>query len=627
MRKIRRQKTYTEILVFRNWEIITYLLSGIFQKFNGAIKMRVITLLSVFLLIGNIFVQAQHVDANKIEKHEKFLASDLLKGRKPGTRGDELAANYILDHFRNIGLELPLDNGMQYFELVTDVKLGENNWLKLEDSVYDIDKEYVPLSFSGNGELNADLVFAGYGFDIDNEKLQWNDYNQDISGKWIMILRGHPELDSTRSNFDDYSDDRFKVLTARDKHAGGVILVSPKGISEKDKLMKLFYDKSSNDAGIPVINITRKLADTFLAKSKMPGIDSLIQVIAVNRKPITKKLDVSLDAYVQLDKNYVKTQNVVGILESTSQNTNKEYIVIGAHYDHLGMGGHGSGSRDPDTIAVHNGADDNASGVSLIIELARELSKLEERKRSIIFVAFGAEEMGLIGSSWFVKNSPVPVENITAMVNFDMVGRFDTKTKKLSIGGVKSSLEAEELIYSSLDTSAFSLQLTSDGYGPSDHAPFYAANVPVFFVSTGAHSDYHTPFDDVEKLNINGIASIGTAFYPLIVKLINSDDRLTYADAGPKSRSRHGTRFKVTLGIVPDFANKEGKGLGVDGVRKGGPADLGGIKKGDIITALNGMSVKGIYDYMGRLKKLEPGQTITVDVFRNGKTEVLLIQL
>jgi Zn-dependent M28 family amino/carboxypeptidase len=320
---------------------------------------------------------------------------------------------------------------------------------------------------------------------------------------------------------------------------------------------------------------------------------------------------------------------VVGMLEGNDPVLKDEYIVVGAHYDHLGFGGQGSGSRMPDTVAVHNGADDNASGTALIMELAGKIaSQKKQLKRSIIFISFTGEEMGLLGSKYFTDHCPVDMKKIKAMFNFDMVGRFDKEKNAISLSGTGTSLEGDSIIRIYEKKVGFPVTHSPDGYGPSDHAAFYASNIPVFYFTTGAHTDYHTPFDDAGKLDYEKEKEIGDLGYDLIMNIDNLPHALTFRESGKKEGSgRSGRRMKVTLGIMPDFAGTEKKGLRVDGVTKEGPADKGGMLKGDIIISINGMTVGNIYEYMSRLGKLKQGQTISVEVIRNGKNEVLIIQL
>jgi hypothetical protein len=336
-----------------------------------------------------------------------------------------------------------------------------------------------------------------------------------------------------------------------------------------------------------------------------------------------------VNASAEIIQKKALTENVVGMIEGTDPVLKDEYIVIGGHYDHLGFGGPGSGSRMPDTVAVHNGADDNASGTAMVIELAGKLAAEKNRlKRSVIFIAFSGEEMGLLGSKYFTDHSPVDMKKIKAMFNFDMVGRFDKEKNSISISGTGTSLEGDSIIRMYEKQLPFTVTHSPDGYGPSDHASFYASNIPVFYFTTGAHTDYHTPFDDADKLDYGKEKEIGDFSYNIIMNIDNLPKALTFHESGKKeSAGRGGRRMKVTLGIMPDFAGTEKKGLRVDGVTKDAPADKGGMLKGDIIISINGMTVGNIYEYMSRMGKLKQGQTISVEVIRKEKNVVLIIQL
>lgn len=594
------------------------------------IKFRLPLLMAAMFYIFNIPVShaQKHAEITipELTKHLNILAHDSLKGRKPGTPEDFIAANYIREQFRNYGLKMMFSDGFQAFEVVNDVVMGEGNSLYFNGFEGKPGTDFIPVAFTKNGSAKGTVLFLGYG--IKSDSLQWNDYSKfSLKDKWVMILRGTPDIENPDPSFNSYYEDRSKVLAAKDAGAAGVILVTGKESEKDDVLMSLLFDKSISDAGIPVINIKRKVANLLLS-----GFATDIETIekSIKEMKATQNFDIPIEitSTTNIVLNRSNTMNVVAIIEGTDPKLKDEYVVIGAHYDHLGMGGHGSGSRNPDTVAVHNGADDNASGVASIIEIAGKIANNRNLiKRSVIFVAFGAEEMGILGSKYFLAHSPVPEEKIVAMVNLDMVGRFDDKTLALTIGGSGTSDQSELILNEVNKDHQLNLKLSPEGYGPSDHASFYSKNIPVFFITTSAHYDYHTPFDDVDRLNIPGQQRVCEFVYDLMVRLVASEERLGFQESGPKSGSTAGRRFKVSLGIVPDFSSTENKGVGVDNVRKGGPADMGKMLKGDFIVGLDGKPVNNIYEYMDRLKTLKAGQTVNVDIIRNGKPEVLIIQL
>ena len=583
----------------------------------------VVILLAILASCGPKFNPEITVD--DIKENMEYLASDSLRGRKPGDIGDMLSAEFIRSKFEAAGLELLFEDGFQYFNLVASAELGNGNTLTVGEKSFTAETDFLPYAFSANTKVNADVVFAGYGLEVNQDTLKWNDFSGvDVSDKWILALQGDPDLDNPNSGYLEFSSERAKGLTASDKNAAGLILVAGPKFSEKDELSSLFFDKNSSRFSIPVLQVSRAVANEILTASG-ETIESLESKMLEKASGINLATNAKVEVSVNVQLKETTTQNVVAMIPGTDDTLKNEYVVLGAHYDHLGMGGPGSGSRVVDTIAVHNGADDNASGVSAVIQLAEKIAAEKTNKRSIIFVAFGAEEMGLVGSKAFTAKPPVASEDMVGMFNFDMVGRLDEEANVLSIGGTKTSKETEQILNDL--NQGFELAMSGEGVGPSDHASFYLQNIPVFFISTGAHSDYHTPQDDVEFINFEGAKKVMDYSYALVSEVANRDEKLTFQEAGAKFQRSRGGRFKVTLGVMPDFAGLEKRGMRIDGVTKGKPAEKGGMIKGDIITAIEGKKVGNIYEYMSRLKTLEAGQTITVDVLREEKPTVLIIQL
>ena len=587
------------------------------------------SLLLIVILFSSKAIFAQYspeITTTDLQKQIGFLASDSLKGRKPGTPEDAVTAAYIRDCFSKAGLKLMFDKGFQKFEIVADVKPGKNNSISFEGVEAKQGTDFTPLSFSSSATIKAPVVFAGYGFDLDLDSLKWNDYkNIDVKGKWVIVLRGDPEPEKANSAFLAYEQERGKVLTAKDKGAAGVLLVSPSDFEKTDVIMHMQYDKSPSDAGVPVFSITRALADKLLASMNYT-IAVLETEMNENHKPVSLYLEPTVAATADVVKTRVTAQNVVGIIEGADPVLKNEYVIVGAHFDHLGMGGEGSGSRNPDTLAIHNGADDNASGTAGVIELAQKLSANRSKlKRSFVFVAFTGEEMGLLGSKEFVNKPPVDLKKVNAMINMDMIGRLNPESNTISVGGTGTSVESDSILKILEVGRPYKISHSTDGYGPSDHASFYSDNIPVFYFTTGAHEDYHTPGDDAEKINYKGEVAVLDMVYDLAIK-ISDGKRLTFREAGSKQGTRYGRNLKVTLGIVPDMVSNDNNGLRVDGVRKGGPADKAGIIKGDRVISIEGQPVTNIYDYMARLGKLKPGQVASVEIIRNEKKQILIVQ-
>lgn len=326
------------------------------------------------------------------------------------------------------------------------------------------------------------------------------------------------------------------------------------------------------------------------------------------------------------------THNILAVLPGKDKQLKNEYIVVGSHYDHLGLGGKDSGSRRPDTLGVHPGADDNASGDAVVLELAKYFKK-ERAKRSIIFAFFGAEEQGLVGSKQFLewmkqadnqrKNLPDSLKGIVAMVNLDMVGRM--RDNAMSVSGTGTSSGFKAMAEAAAEQTKLNISCTPDGYGPSDHASFVAQDIPVLFLTTGGHMEYHTPDDVPSTLNYDGMQQTLDFSKELITRLASMPTTPDYISV-PSSNTMKHAKFKVTLGLMPDVMGVSRiPGLRADIVVAGKPAHTAGIRSGDIIQEIDGKPVKNMDDYMQRLSELEPDTTIPVKVLRN--EEILTFQV
>lgn len=580
-------------------------------------------LIIVFLFSSGVNGQ---VSVKELQTDIKYLASDSLKGRLTGSPGDSLAADFIRNKLISYGL-IPLSgDGFQRFKVTKRVIAGKANSLIMNKINYTINKDFMPLAFSSNAGLESDVIFAGYGFSIKGDSLKWNDFDGiDVKGKWVMILRGDPEPENTKSQFIPFSADRDKALLAKDMGAAGVLMVSGPLSDPKDTFESLGTEGFSVD--IPVLRIKKEVADIILLKSKN-NIEALEKKLNDTRKPLSFSSNVTVSGKAEIVRELASTRNVVMLLPGQDEKLKNEYIIIGAHFDHLGMGGPGSGSRAPDTTGIHHGADDNASGVAMMIELAGKFAGTKEsHKRSIVFLAFTGEEEGLLGSKHFTDDPGINLSSVNAMINLDMIGRLN-ETNNLQIFGVGTATGLKDLIYSKSDTSVIKLTLSDEGYGPSDHSSFYGKNIPVLFYFTGAHLDYHTPTDTYDKINFDGMEKISILVFNVAEELASSTVRLQFKESGPKVETVRYRRGKgVTLGIMPDFAGVIKNGLRADFVTPGKPAALGGMQKGDIIIFINGKTVNNIQDYMFRMGQLKHGETISVEVLRNDKKVVLLIQL
>ena len=566
------------------------------------------------------------ITENEVLEHIKVLADDQLEGRFPGSKGSSRAINYIIRQFKAAGIEPAGESGyLQEFDFITGVSLGKDNYLNIEKTAYTNAVDYTPLAFSSAGEVSAPVVFAGYGLSMDEDSLKWDDYSGvDAEGKWVLIFRGDPEPDNPHSAFARHAALRKKIVVARDNGAAGILFVSPyQNQFEPEELIPRKVNHRFSNAGLPALQITRAVADSLLL-SVGASVKSIQEKIESTGKPYSFNIAETVSAKIDLVVSSVEIPNIIGILPGNDPVLKNEYIVLGAHFDHLGYGGTGSGSLQPDTVAVHNGADDNASGVAGIIELGERLAANRTAlKRSVLLMCYNAEEEGLLGSKYFIKNPLVDLENIALMINMDMIGRYNDK---LVIGGVGTSPDFETLLNEFNRSHQLEVSFSSEGFGPSDHASFYLEDVPVLFFFTGTHEDYHKPGDDWNKINAEGEVHILNYVYDIALYLNQLDEKPVFTEAGPKEQDSPRRSFKVTFGIIPSYGSSS-SGMEIDGVKKGGPAEAAGIQKGDIIIAINGGEIKDIYDYMYRLAELKAGQEVTVSVRRGEENIDLKLQL
>ncbi|MFA5814663.1 MAG: M28 family peptidase [Bacteroidales bacterium] len=590
--------------------------------FNGLI----FTFICLIPIGGCRAQNSASITSGELRKHVEYLASQELAGRYPGTPGDLAAATYIRNCFKEYGLTQLPENGFQQFQVTTGIKKGAANIFSINGQSAVADKDFTPISISDNGKVNAPIVFLGYGFRIKSDTLNWDDYaGNDVRGKIGLILLGAPEppKGSATDPFEDYGSIRSKLLNARDAGVAAVIFVAGPAYDDKDELE--FGTVKESSAGLPVIRAKRAFMNQALS-----GMNMKVEVVEMqlNQSHQSLSKDLGLTASVQTDiiTQTATTQNVVGWIQARDTGARQEWIVVGAHFDHLGMGGMGSNSRVQDTIGVHPGADDNASGVASVIEMAGYLSSIKDKlNRSVLFVAFTGEEMGLLGSKYFVAHSPVPLKRISAMVNMDMVGR-PNEEKRLSISGSGTALEMDSLL-GLIKPEKLAWAKSPEGFGPSDHASFYTVGIPVLYFSTGAHLDYHTPGDTPGKLDYSNMTDIADQVSEIILSIADAPKVLTFKEAGPKVSDSGRRKLKVTLGIMPDVSGTENNGLRVEFATPGKPAQLAGITKGDRIVGINGLPVTNVYDYMTRLQSLKSGQTVSVELLRGDKKIIVLVQL
>jgi Tol biopolymer transport system component len=539
------------------------------------------------------------------------LASQEMGGRLMGTREGRMAAEYVAQEFKALRLAPPpgMVGPYQTFEFTSGVKLGAGNALRVstekDKAEYAVEKDFMPAGFSEDVSLSkAPVVFAGYGIVSPDPK--WDDYSGlDVKGKAVIVYRYGPEGDSPKSKYAPYFPLRYKAMTAREKGAAVLLVVSE--TEEADELSPLKSSSIAGSAGIPVVTVKRAVLDPWLkaAGKKWPNTAD------VHAGGLSFEVPgAALDLTVALIRERAKGDNVFAWLPATSPT--EETVVVGAHYDHLGRGIEGSLAEKMGD--VHPGADDNASGVAGMLELARLESLQPVRKRNLLFVAFGGEELGALGSTYLVKNPPVPLKEMVAMVNLDMVGRM--KEDKLVVNGSGTSPAWKEILEKS-NTGGLKLTLSEDGYGASDQGVFYAKGMPVLFFFTGAHADYHKPDDTADKINYEGEARVIAYADRVLDGILALPERPGYIKL-QSSKESAGGGFRVYLGTIPDYT-EEVKGVKLQGVRAGGPAEKAGIQAGDVIVEFGGKKIENVYDYTYALQEHKPGETVDVVVLRGAE--------
>jgi len=580
---------------------------------------------------------AAQLSAERIAKHVQFLASDKLQGRRAGTPAADEAAAYIEKEFRSYGLKTASSAGfLQPFSFVSAVKLGEQNRFQVKTPKgirsLKVGEDFMPLAFSAPDLAAGELLFAGYG--ISAPALQFDSYaGIDPRGKIVMILRGSPDGDNPHGRFAEFTQPgleiQTKTLKAREKGARGVIFISGEKSFREDRLSRLRHDLNFLDSGIPTTVISVEAASEILASG---GSLAGVEAKAKEPQPAFVVKDVTVEFKTDVVKVNGKSANVVGVLPGSDPQLASEYVIIGAHYDHLGFGGPESLAANPEG-QIHHGADDNASGTSALIELARVFaSERGKVKRSVMFIAFGGEELGLLGSGAYTKTPIIPLPSTVAMLNMDMIGRL--RNGSLFIGGVGTSPVWKPLLEKLNGTTQatasaagqgprFQLGLGEDGFGPSDHQSFYVRDVPVLFFFTGTHDDYHKPSDTADKINADGLKQIAEFVSEIALSVANEPQRIAFTKVKAEQRPS-GRGFRVYLGTVPNYSDQS-DGMKLDGVRPGSPAEKAGLRAGDFIVRMGKMPIKNVYDYTYALGEMRGGEEVEVVIRREGKEMPLKI--
>ncbi len=506
--------------------------------------------------------------------------------------------------------------------------------------------DFSPLAIGSSGVVEQmPIVFAGYGITAKDSALHldYDDYaGLDVHGKAVMIIRREPQQDSEDSPFagkktSDYATFRHKATNAFQHGAAMVLLVNDLvGLrGEADRVLSLASAGPELISKVPFVMISREFADKILAAAGQPYLADLEKQIDNDLKPRSRLLEgVLLTAKVTIDRPSVDTKNVVGVLEGSGPLA-EETIIIGGHYDHLGRGGMLSGSLAFLSSDIHNGADDNASGTAMVMEMVRRLaSRPDKLPRRVVFMAFSGEERGLLGSQYYAEHPLYPLSSTVMMVNFDMVGRLNGKNE-LTMIGTGTSPGIDSLVDALGKSAGLTIKKVSgmtDGFGGSDHQSFYAKNIPVLFAFTGIHPDYHRPSDDSDRINYTGMARIADYLELIVLDLVRRPQRPAFTRLvspahGPRQTQSASAGMTVTLGVMPDYSDEANAGLKITGVRDGGPAAKAGLKGGDTIVRIGGKPIGTIYDYMESLKGFKAGDKVEVVVKRDGTETKIQVSL
>lgn len=522
----------------------------------------------------------------RLRQDVNTLASDEMEGREAGTPGERLAAEYIKQRMEEIGLQPMFDDSfLQEFTFPGQWIITPGNFMSVAGRLFYPGESYNPLPVSGDATAESTAIYAGRGM---NGFMGINDYQDlgNIKGKIFVIEYFLPQHIENENDLSQVEIINMKLEAAIEHGASGVVFVNT--FSERENPRIRLRGNQPRQA-IPVVFAAQEIAGM-----------------------LTEDPEVIVSISTQLEREIFSAVNVAGYLDNNAPTT----VVIGGHYDHLGWGG--SGSRSPGEAAIHPGADDNASGIAGVLEAARYLSNSTLTNNNYVFIAFSAEEKGLLGSRYFSESDAYDMDKINYMFNFDMIGRLEEGN--ISLIGTGTSPAWDGLI-DELAPEHFNIRKSPGGMGGSDHSAFYMKDIPVIFFFTGIHDDYHRPGDTPDKVNFQGASQILAFSLQMIERIDKNDEPLEFSST-PMPERRQRRSDGVTLGIMPDHAY-DGQGMRVQAVIEDRPAQKAGMQDGDIIIRIENIDVQEIYSYMGALENLRKGQTVKVTVMR-GEEKVII---
>jgi len=569
------------------------------------------------------------VDATLYWNDVKYLASPELKGRATGSPELEIAARFIADKYREFGVR-PADGKdyLQGFPVTTDATLGRDNRFSFTEggrSTAVPAGDFVPLSFSSVGKFSGTVVFAGYG--ITAPEYHYDDYSGvDVKGKIVLVLRHEPQENDAKSVFagkELTSHAAFTNKAANAKMHGAIAMIliedHANHPNQPSELVKFGSTEGPKDAGLEVVEVKESLIDGWF-KDADKSVDQVEADIDKDLKPESFAFpdSIRVDGEVDVRREEKTVHNVVAYIPGESD----EYVILGAHYDHLGMGG--PYSLAPGVTAIHPGADDNASGTAGVIELARWYAKQPKQKRGILFLNFAGEEMGLLGSAWYVAHPEISLDKAVAMINMDMIGRI--RAGKVFVGGTATGTGMRALLENVVPKYPLKIDFSE---GPesssSDHTSFLTGQVPSLFFFSGLHSDYHKPSDTADKIDAPDAVELLAMVSEVADDLRADPGRPQFVKVAPNPHGQGGVSGSAGGGYGPWFGSIPDFGEGVKGVKfaditAGSPAAKAGFKAGDVMVEFDGKKIDNLYDFTYALRAKAPGDSVQVKVVRDGKT-------
>ncbi|HSM87210.1 MAG TPA: M28 family peptidase [Candidatus Limnocylindrales bacterium] len=553
----------------------------------------------------------------------KALTTPAMEGRGDGTKGLIRAEKMIVRRYKDLGLEPAGENGyLQPFSVITDARLKGANHLKVQEKSgrtdLKLNQDFVPFSFSASGTATGQVVFAGYGATAG--EFGYDDYaGIDVKDKIVLLLRYEPAGFAAKSGNQgptQHSQLITKAINARNHGAKAVVLVNGKlNPGEQDALTRFGSSSGPLDSGILLVQIKNTEADQWL-QAAGKSLAQVQEQINTTGKPesfaLPESLHVSLA--VNVEHTHATVNNVLAYLPGRTD----EYVILGAHYDHLGRGNFDS--LAPSLIGqIHPGADDNASGTAGVLELARELAPMKGRlRRGILFANFAGEELGLLGSAAWVNAPTKPLDKAIAMLNMDMIGRI--RDNKIYIGGVGTGSTLKDILEKAQPNPAFKIEYSPGGYSSSDHTSFVSKKIPVLFFFSGLHSDYHKPSDTWDKINAGAAVHLLAMVEKATEELDAAPERPVFkvvAEDKPVGGGGGGG-YGAYFGSIPDFGQVE-NGVKFSDVKPGSPAAKAGLKGGDVLVQFGNMPIKNLYDFTDALRRGKPGDVVEVTVLRDGK--------